>query len=101
MVMVNMNRGFTMLDTLVSLFIVSLMLLVGLPKMNVVNTEHYSFMNDYLLRQSEAFTRKEKTYLDGYPIYFNRNGHVNLGNTFEFKNHKVIVMLGNGYARIE
>ena len=86
-----------MIEMLVCMCIISAFLLVSISNTKNLNLDHYYFLNDYVLTQSEAIKNKEDTnYKKG--IYFNSMGHVNQAKTIDFYNHKVIVHLGNGYA---
>ena len=91
------NKGFTILDLLISLFIISLLTLLSLNHHSTLYLEHYYFLNEYLLIQSEVIMHKHAdSYKNG--ITFNNMGHVNLARTIMFDNHEVIIHLGNGYA---
>lgn len=89
-----------MLEMLVCICIISAFTLVSINNTASVNLDHYYFLNDYLLKQSQAILNKQKTNV-GRGIYFNNMGHVNQAKTIEINNHSVIVHLGNGYATYE
>ena len=76
---------------------------LGLLFLNInqsINLEHYSFMNDYLLSQSKIMLKKEsEVYQKG--IRFNSMGHINQARTIDYRRHKVIIHLGNGYVTYE
>lgn len=89
-----------MLEMLLSLFVMMALITLTLTNTNNMNLEHYSFLNEYLLTQTEATLDKEDKDI-GHGIYFNSMGHVNQAKTIEFDKHDVIVHLGNGYATIK
>ncbi|MDO4500249.1 MAG: prepilin-type N-terminal cleavage/methylation domain-containing protein [Erysipelotrichaceae bacterium] len=94
------RRGYTLLEVLIVVLILSSMAVVSLSKNVFVEVEHYEFMNEYLKGQIEAMVNREYVHLDN-GIYFNENGHVNMANTYCFDRHKVISHLGNGYLSYE
>ena len=91
------KKGFSMLEMLASLVVISALMLVSLNNTKSLNLDHYYFLNEYLLSQSEAMLNKERVSLQ-HGISINSMGKVNQAKTIEFKNHKVIIHLGNGYA---
>lgn len=94
------KKGFSMLEMLVCLCIISAFMLVSISNTNRLNLDHYYFLNDYELKQSQAILNREETPV-GSGIYFNSMGHVNQAKTIEFKNRSVVIHLGNGYASIK
>lgn len=94
------EKGYSMLEMLASLLIISVLMLVSLNKTSNINTEHYYFLNNYLLTQSEAMLNKKSDSV-GHGVYFNSMGRVNQARTIDFNRHKVIIHLGNGYATCE
>lgn len=96
-----MNRkGFSMLEMLACLIIISAFMLVSISNTNKLNLEHYEFLNKYELSQSQAILNREETSV-GYGLHLNNMGHINQAKTIEFANHSVILHLGNGYATVE
>ena len=94
------RKGYTFLEVLLCLCIISTMLLVSLRMSGKLHLEHYYYLNDYVLKQSEAILNRETvSYEKG--VRFNSMGHVNQGRTIDFHHHQVIVHLGNGYATLE
>lgn len=91
------EKGFSMLEMLVCMRILSAFSVVTLTNTNKLNLEHYEFLNDYCLKQSEAMKDNESKEVSK-GVYFNGMGHVNQARTIDFFNHKVIIHLGNGYA---
>lgn len=94
------NKGFTMIEMLLSICIIASLSLLYLNINYHLDLKHYSFLNDYLYKQSLAILNKnDEVYENG--IRFNSMGHINQGKTIDFLKHKVIVHLGNGYATYE
>lgn len=95
--MLRTKSGFSMLEMLACMCIVSAFMLISLASFNELNLEHYYFLNDYLYSQSKAILNRESVSV-GKGLYFNSMGHINQAKTIDFINHKVIVHLGTGYA---
>ena len=94
------NKGFTMLEMLIGICIISSLSLLFLNINHNLDLSHYSFMNDYLLKQSEIMlNKKEEVFEKG--VRFNSMGHINQARTIHFNIHKVILHLGNGYVTYE
>lgn len=91
------KKGFSMLEMLVCMIILSSLLLLSLNNTNYLNVDHYTFLNNYLYGQSCAILNSENVDVDK-GIYFNSMGHVNQARTISFSNHSIIIHLGNGYA---
>lgn len=91
------KKGFTMLELLAGMCVVSGLLIISISNTNHLNLDHYSYMNNYVLTQSQAMLDKQTTKYDK-GVYFNSMGHVNQAKTIKFINHEVIIHLGNGYA---
>lgn len=77
--------------------IISAFTIIGLHGNHRFSLDHYYFMSDYLLKQSEALCSRETVVCDK-GITFNSMGHVNQGRTIRFADHELIIHLGNGYA---
>lgn len=95
--MLKTKKGFSMLEMLACMCIISAFMLISLANTNKLNLEHYYFLNDYLYCQSKAILNRESVSV-GKGLYFNNMGHINQAKTIEFINHNVIVHLGTGYA---
>lgn len=94
------NKGFSMLEMLASLILISALMLISINNTGNINLDHYYFLNEYVKAQSEAMLNKEE-YMLSHGVRFNPMGRVNQARTIEFEKHKVIVHLGNGYATCE
>lgn len=94
------NDGFTLLEMLICLFIISAISLLTITNFKDLNLEHYYFMNDYLYNQSSAIKDKKKKYLD-YGLSINKSGHINMAKTIKINGHNIIIHLGNGYITYE
>lgn len=95
MLLVN-KKGYALLETLITLLIITIMLSFSLNKVTNLEVDHFYFMNDYCLKQSEALLNHQYTNIDN-GISFNEMGHVNAGKTINIDNHKIVIHLGNGY----
>lgn len=94
------KKGFSMLEILASLILISALMLISINNTGNINLDHYYFMNDYVETQSKAILEK-KDFALSHGVRFNSMGRVNQARTIDFKNHKVIVHLGSGYAMCE
>ena len=91
------DKGYSILEMLICLMIISSISLLALNYHKVLELDHFNFLNEYLIRQSEAIsTKKPSIYEKG--ITFNEMGHVNQARTINFGKYDVIIHLGNGYA---
>lgn len=94
------NRGYTLLEMLLCLIIISMMSLFALNYHQLQQLDHLYFLNEYLIMQSETIVdKKPSTFKNG--ITFNEMGHVNQARTIHFGKYDVIIHLGNGYASIK
>lgn len=94
------KKGFSMLEMLICMVMLSSLVLLTLNNTNSLNLDYCYFLNDYLYLQSEALLKRHDVTVDK-GIYFNNMGHVNQAKTIDFTNHKVIIHLGSGYATKE
>lgn len=94
------KKGFSLLEILLTLVIVSSMLVLTLPFYSDLDLKHLYFLNDYLLKQKDSLISHERNDVD-YGITFNENGRVNQAKTIDINSHKLIVHLGNGYITYE
>ena len=62
--------------------------------------EHYYFLNDYMLMQSEAIRQRSAVVYEA-GIGFNSMGHINMARTVDFEKKKITFNLGSGYALIK
>lgn len=97
---VSANKGFTLLECLISIAIIATLMLLTLRNYHGINLDHYLFIHNYIETKSLAIKDYEKmAYESG--ISFNSMGHVNMARTVEVNNHKIIIHLGNGYLTYE
>ncbi len=90
-------KGFTLLEMMVTLCIISLFLTLTLIKRTSIDEEYYRFSSQYLFTQSEALRKAQRESIDERNISFNAIGNVNKAQTILFSNNKkIIVELGGG-----
>ena len=94
------EKGFTLIETLLSLMVICGVCLIALSFNPTLNLDHYYYMNEYLETLCKSLVNKETNSYKG-GIFFNSMGHVYQGKTIDFGRHQVIVHLGNGYATIK
>ena len=95
------KKGFTLLETLLALMIVSSLLVVTLNKFVEPDLSWISFCDEYLLSQTDSLINKQENGVDGYNVHFNSMGRVNQAQTIHFNNKDVVIHLGNGYLTHE
>ena len=93
------EKGFTLIELLLSLMVITGMLLIGLNFAHEFRLDHYYFLSEYNLIQSEAMLKRQSRVYE-HGVSFNSMGHVFQGKTIPFSRHEVVVHLGNGYAFI-
>ena len=98
--MLKIRKGYSMLEMIICIFILTSMTLLVLTNNSSVDLDGYYYLNNYLLLQSKAYVEKQEYDVDER-VYFNHMGHVNQARTVKFSNHNVIIHLGNGYATFE
>ena len=90
------NKGFTLIEVLVCLLIISLILLFSM-------NSFIKFSNSYfnpVYYQLEAMATKKRTKMDSV-IWFNENGNINQARTIKINNKKCVFQLGMGRFRCE
>ncbi len=96
------NKGYTLMEMLLTLVIIASMMTLTLKNTYMFNDDHYKFMNAYLDAQTDSLTSRTNVLLnDDNNIYFNENGHVNMGRSIDIGKYKIVVHLGNGYLTYE
>lgn len=95
------NKGFSLLEVLLTILIVTSLTLVTLSRVNNFNLSWLDFSNKYLYLQTDSLINKNENYVEGYDIHFNENGRVNRAQTIDFHNKKIVIHLGTGYLSYE
>ncbi len=100
------NKGFTLVEMILVLFVISTFTVLVLPLISFPNLDYYLFANEYLLFQSECIkeNKQEEFYSEvsvnyNYPIVFNEKGNVQMAQTITFpfeESLKLISQLGGG-----
>ncbi len=94
------EKGFTLLEMLVCILMLSGITLLSLSYRSKVSFDHYRFLNEAMLKQSEAIlSRRTVTYEQG--ISYNSMGHINLARTVYFDRKKITFNLSSGYAFVK
>lgn len=95
------NKGFTLIDILVVLFIVSSLSLVTISKYSAPDFLYIYLTNDILRDHVNSLVNKRESLVNEYGYYFNENGNINKAQTIHLKNKDIILHLGNGYLVYE
>lgn len=95
------NKGFTMLEVLLTIMITSSMLVLTLDRANSINLDWLYFSNDYLTKQTDSLINKQRNDINDYSISFNENGKVNKAQTISVGEKRIVIHLGTGYFTYE
>lgn len=102
------RKAFTMIEMLMVVLMLSIFSSVFYLSYPNNDYEHYYFMDDYLVTQSEAMAdnrdylfENNYNYKGSFPIRFTKNGRVNNAQSLMFERAKVIIRLGNGNLKYE
>ena len=94
------KKGFSVLELILVLIISMAVSVLTISNGKSLNMEHYYFMNDYLLKQSDSMRSCSHSSIDKN-VGFNSMGRTSNAQTINFPKRKVIVHLGNGYITCE
>ena len=96
------NKGFSLLEMCVVLFVISVFMMLLPTNIHSLETEYYAFVDKYLYLQSTAMKQATSISFEEYNVRFNQKGNVNQARTIYFKNeHTIIVELGGGRLAIQ
>ena len=91
-----LNKGYTMVEMLIVLVIISIFTLVTVNRIVEIDNTYYEFSNKYNFYKSIALANSEVINFDEN-IRFNTDGNVNQARTINFENgKKIIIELGYG-----
>ena len=96
------NKGFSLLEMCVVLFVISVFMMLLPTNIHSLETEYYAFVDKYLYLQSTAMKQATSISFEEYDVRFNQKGNVNQAKTIYFKNERsIIVELGGGRLAIQ
>ena len=96
------NKGFSLIEMCIVLFVISVFMMLLPTNIHIPDTEYYAFVDEYLYLQSTARKQAQPVSFDIYSVRFNQKGNVNQAKTIYFKNeHTIIVELGGGRLAIQ
>lgn len=98
------KKAYGLVSLLVALLIMSCISLITINNYHEINLDKYFFINNYLYEQSNSIAEKQRIDLnnkEGRSIYFNKDGKVNMAQTIDFNNGKVVIHVGSGYLTYE
>ena len=91
------NKGFSLLEMCVLLFVISVFMMLLPTNIHTLETEYYAFVDKYLYLQSTAMKQAQPVSFDIYNVRFNQKGNVNQAKTIYFQNNRsIVVELGGG-----
>ena len=96
------NKGFSLLEMCVVLFVISVFMMLLPTNIHSLETEYYAFVDKYLYLQSTAMKQATSISFEEYDVRFNQKGNVNQAKTIYFKNERtIIVEIGSGRLAIQ
>lgn len=95
------KKGYILLESIISLIILSCMMLFTINNYKQIDLSHLDFINYFLDKKVDSYINKRRNDVDNYNIYFNEKGNINIGQSIRINNHKIIIHLGNGYLTYE
>jgi len=92
------KQGFTMLELLICVFLISTLGCLFLPLTKPYDFKSEMFVLNALELQSLAMKEMEESslFFDGYVLSYNLLGNISQAQRFDFKDHTVIAELGWG-----
>lgn len=91
------NKGFSLIEMCIVLFVISVFMMLLPTNIHIPDTEYYMFVDEYLYLQSTAMNQAQPVSYDIYNVRFNQKGNVNQAKTIYFQNNRfIIVELGGG-----
>ena len=91
------NKGFSLIEMCIVLFVISVFMMLLPTNIHIPDTEYYAFVDEYLYLQSTAMKQAQPVSFDIYNVRFNQKGNVNQAKTIYFQNNRsIIVELGGG-----
>ncbi|MCI5774571.1 MAG: type II secretion system GspH family protein [Erysipelotrichaceae bacterium] len=96
------KRGFTMLEMVICLMIISIISLLGLNFKELKIKDYHQFIYDYWLAQLASMLNRENVNVDmqgcnfSFPAYFNSKGNINMAQTIECDGKQITIQLGPG-----
>lgn len=99
MVKLKLNKGYSAIEMIFVLFILSVFLLLIVPFYKTSIKRNSSLIiNEIVMVQYEAILESYYQEYDHKDVYvrFNRIGNVNMANTYDIEGNEIIVSLGTG-----
>ncbi|MGI6608707.1 MAG: prepilin-type N-terminal cleavage/methylation domain-containing protein [Erysipelotrichaceae bacterium] len=93
------NRGYSLIETIFVLFILSIFILIVTPIYRAgINRSSSLIINEIVMVQYEAILESYYEEYDSEEVYirFNRTGNVNMANTYDIEGNEIVVSLGTG-----
>ncbi|MGI6509430.1 MAG: pilus assembly FimT family protein [Erysipelotrichaceae bacterium] len=99
MVRQQLNKGYSLLETIFVLFILSVFMLMITPIYKTgIKRNSTLIINEIVMVQYEAILQSYYEEYDNEEVYirFNRIGNVNMANTYDIEGNEIVVSLGTG-----
>jgi len=95
------NKGFSLIETLIVLLVLTLVGTLTIRPFETVLTQSQDFQSKLIHTRFDALLSHQTLTLateviTEYPIRFNAQGNINMGQTIPFKNKEVVLQIGTG-----
>ena len=91
------NKGFSLIEMCIVLFVISVFMMLLPTNIHIPDTEYYAFVDESLYLHSTAMKQAQPVSFDIYNVRFNQKGNVNQAKTIYFQNNRsIVVELGGG-----
>jgi len=95
------NSGFTLIETLFVVIIVSVLGSIAIRPVDLQFTRAYDFQSEFLHTQFVALMKHTDQNLKtmivtDYPIRFKPNGNINMGQTIQIGQRTLVILIGTG-----
>lgn len=102
------NKGYLMAEILIVMIIMMVVSVLYLPRDFTFDLSDYRFMNEYHLAHTKSLLEGKAVDVDNryhmdyrFPIYFSKEGNVNMAQTIIGHKHQMVIHLGSGYITYE
>lgn len=100
-----LNKGYILLETLVTIFILGLLTQISMSfQMNSIHKKIalYQFQIEVARLHHQSLVQREKYCIKEFPdICFNQGGNINQATTVHYLNHDIVFHLGFGHHEIK
>ena len=102
------SKGYLMAEILIVMVIMMIVSILYLPRDIAFDLSDYRFISEYHLAHTLSLLEERVVNLEDlhhmnyrYPIYFSKEGNVNMAQTILGHKHQMVIHLGSGYLTYE